>query len=146
LRTVVYHLTKYILNAIIFNKQQRQLYGRWLVIALIRDVSKQANRNMLTILALKDNHSMKEFSAVGFSPKQHQHKSINSAILAFMTNHLPYNCLCCLLKIIALSMYLVKWYTTVLNNYKSNGMQMSWIYPTLKMDKKGITHISVNFA
>jgi hypothetical protein len=25
-----------------------------------------------------------------------------------MTNHLPYNCFCCLLKIIALSMYLVK--------------------------------------
>jgi hypothetical protein len=43
-------------------------------------------------------------------------------------------------------MYLVKWYTTVLNNYKSNAMQMSWIYPTLTMDKKGITHISVNFA
>jgi hypothetical protein len=63
-----------------------------------------------------------------------------------MTNHLPYNCLCCLLKIIALSMYLVKWYTTVLDNYKSNCMQMSWIYPTLTMDKKGITHISVNFA
>jgi hypothetical protein len=63
-----------------------------------------------------------------------------------MTNHQPYNCLCCLLKIIALSMYLVKWYTTVLNNYKSNGMQMSWIYPTLTMDTKGITHITVNFA
>ena len=63
-----------------------------------------------------------------------------------MTNHLPYNCLCCLLKIIALSLFLVKWYTTDLNNYKSNGMQMSWIYPTLTMDKKGITHISVNFA
>jgi hypothetical protein len=42
---------------------------------------------MLTILALKDNHSMKEFSAVGFSPKQHQHKSINSAILAFIFNN-----------------------------------------------------------
>jgi hypothetical protein len=42
-------------------------------------------------------------------------------------------------------MYLVKWYRTVLDNYKSNGMQM-WIYPTLTMDKKGIKHISVNFA
>jgi len=42
---------------------------------------------MLTILALKGNHSMKKFSAVGFSPKQHQHKSINSAILAFIINN-----------------------------------------------------------
>ena len=36
----------------LFNKQQRQLYVRWFVIALIRD--------MLTILALKGNHSMKK--------------------------------------------------------------------------------------
>jgi hypothetical protein len=38
-----------------------------------------------------------------------------------MSNHLPYNCLCCLLNIIALSMYLVKWYTTILNN-----LQVQW--------------------